>query len=155
LHPLPFSGGPAYAILFWVTYALWIVLETIGSRTKRSRDTSKARDRGSFRLIMLLLWLALGLDFALSFLLPQATILWKRASLFFIGITLMLAGMAFRFYAMSVLGRFFTYDVAIHAGQGHFVQPIVENATAESAVTDTAFLAVHRNEQTEDRKDDP
>jgi hypothetical protein len=38
--------------------------------------------------------------------------------------------------------------------QGHFVQPIVENATAESAVTDTAFLAVHRNEQTEDRKDD-
>jgi protein-S-isoprenylcysteine O-methyltransferase Ste14 len=117
LHPLPFSGGPAYAILFWGTYALWIVLETIGSRTKRSGDPSKARDRGSFRLIMLLLWLALGLDFALSFLLPQATILWKRTSLFFIGITLMLAGMAFRFYAMSVLGRFFTYDVAIHAGQ--------------------------------------
>jgi hypothetical protein len=66
---------------------------------------------------MLLLWLALGLDFALSFLLPQATILWKRTSLFFIGIALMLVGMAFRFYAMSVLGRFFTYDVAIHAGQ--------------------------------------
>ena len=95
LHPLPFSGGPAYAILFWVTYALWIVLETIGSRTKRSRDTSKARDRGSFRLIMLLLWLALGLDFALSVLLPQATILWKRTSLFFIGITLMFAGRPF------------------------------------------------------------
>ena len=117
MHPLPFSGGPAYAILFWVTYALWMVLETIGSRTKRSRDTSKAHDRGSFRLILLLLWLALGLDFALSFLLPQATILWKRTSLFFIGIALMLLGMAFRFYAMSVLGRFFTYDVAIHAGQ--------------------------------------
>jgi hypothetical protein len=32
------------------------------------------------------------LDFALSFLLPQATILWKRTSLFFIGIILMLAG---------------------------------------------------------------
>jgi protein-S-isoprenylcysteine O-methyltransferase Ste14 len=117
LHPLPFSGGPVYAILFWVTYALWMVLETIGCGTKRSRGTSKARDRGSFRLIMLLLWLALGLDFALSFYLPQATILWKRTSLFFIGITLMLAGMVFRFYAMSVLGRFFTYDVAVHAGQ--------------------------------------
>jgi protein-S-isoprenylcysteine O-methyltransferase Ste14 len=104
-------------MLFWGTYALWIVLETIGSSTKRSGDPSKARDRGSFRLIMLLLWLALGLDFALSFLVPQATILWKRTSLFFIGITLMLAGMAFRFYAISVLGRFFTYDVAVHAGQ--------------------------------------
>jgi protein-S-isoprenylcysteine O-methyltransferase Ste14 len=49
------------------------------------------------------------------FLLPQATILWERTSLFFIGI--MLVGMAFRFYAMSVLGRFFTYDVAVHSGQ--------------------------------------
>lgn len=117
LHPLPFSAGPAYAIVFWATYVLWVVLETIGSRIKRSGDGSKTRDRGSYRLIMLLLWLALGLDFALSFLLPQATILWKRTSLFFIGITLMLAGLAFRFYAMSVLGRFFTYDVAVHPGQ--------------------------------------
>jgi len=96
---------------------LWFVLETIASSTKRSRDSSNARDRGSFRLIMLLLWLSLGLDFALSFLLPQATIMWQRTSLFFIGIGLMLAGLALRFYAMSVLGRFFTYDVAVHSGQ--------------------------------------
>jgi len=114
---LPFSGGPAYAILFWATYLLWLVLETIGSRTKRSGDPAKARDRGSFRLLMALLWLALGLAFALSFILPQATILWHRAVVFFVGIALMLAGIAFRFYAMSVLGRFFTYDVAVHAGQ--------------------------------------
>lgn len=114
MHPLPFSGGSAYAILFWATYALWMVLETIGFRTKRSLDTAKARDRGSFRFIMLLLWLALGLDFALSLRLPQA---WQRTAVFFIGIGLMLMGIAFRFYAMSVLGRFFTYDVAVHAGQ--------------------------------------
>lgn len=117
MRPLPFSGGPAYAIVFWATYVLWVVLETIGSRIKRSGDGSKARDRGSFSLLILLLWLALGLDFALSFLLPEATITWKRTSLFFIGITLMLAGMAFRFYAMSILGRFFTYDVAVHPDQ--------------------------------------
>jgi len=76
-----------------------------------------ASDRGSFRLIMILLWVALGLDFALSFLLPQANILWNRTAIFYLGISLMLAGMAFRFYAMSVLGRFFTYDVAVHPGQ--------------------------------------
>ena len=114
---MPFSGGPAYAILFWATYALWIVLETIGFRTKRSLDIAKARDRGSFRFIMLLLWLGLGLDFALSFRLPQATILWKGTALLFVGIAPTLVGMAFRFYAMSVLGRFFTYDVAVRAGQ--------------------------------------
>jgi protein-S-isoprenylcysteine O-methyltransferase Ste14 len=117
LHPLPFSGGPRYAFLFWGTYILWLVLETIGSRTKRSGDRSRASDRGSLRLIMILLWVALGLDFALSFLLPEANILWNRTAIFYLGICLMLAGMAFRFYAMSVLGRFFTYDVAVHPSQ--------------------------------------
>jgi protein-S-isoprenylcysteine O-methyltransferase Ste14 len=117
MRPWPFSGAPAYAIVFWSTYALWIALETIASRTRRSGDRAKARDRGSFRFVVLLTWIGLGLDFSLSFLLPQATILWQRTALFFIGIGLMLAGMAFRFYAMSVLGRFFTYDVAVHAGQ--------------------------------------
>lgn len=34
--------------------------------------------------------------------------------------------------------------------QKQFDQPIVEKATAESAVADTVFLAVHCNEQTED-----
>jgi protein-S-isoprenylcysteine O-methyltransferase len=117
LHPLPFSGGPVYAIVFWTTYILWLVLETIGSRTKRSSDRTKASDRGSYRLLMILLWLALGLAFALPFFLPQATILWHRTAFFFVGIALMLAGMAFRFYAMSLLGRFFTYQVAVHPGQ--------------------------------------
>jgi protein-S-isoprenylcysteine O-methyltransferase Ste14 len=117
LPPLPFSGGPRYAVLFWGTYILWLALETIGSRTKRSGDRSRASDRGSFSLIMILLWVALGSDFALSFLLPQASILWNRTAIFYFGISLMLAGMAFRFYAMSVLGRFFTYDVAVHVGQ--------------------------------------
>lgn len=117
MYPLPFSGGPAYASIFWTTYILWLVLETIGSRTKRSTDPTRASDRGSFRLIMILLWLSVGLDFALSFLLPQATILWHRTAVFFLGIALMLAGLAFRFYSMSLLGRFFTYQVAVHPGQ--------------------------------------
>lgn len=117
MHPLPFSGGPVYAIVFWATYVLWLVLETIGSRTKRSTDPTNTSDRGSFRLLMILLWVAIGLVFALPFFLPQATILWHRSAIFFVGIALMLAGMAFRFYAMSVLGRFFTYQVAVHPGQ--------------------------------------
>jgi protein-S-isoprenylcysteine O-methyltransferase Ste14 len=66
---------------------------------------------------MILLWVALAMGFALCFVLPQANILWSRKAVFLIGISLMLGGMAFRFYAMSLLGRFFTYDVAVHAGQ--------------------------------------
>lgn len=117
MHPLPFSGGPVYALLFGATYAFWLVLEFIGSRTKRSSDRAKARDRGSLRLILVLFWISLILGFWLSFLLPQAAILWNRRLVFFIGIGLMLAGMAFRWYAISILGRFFTFDVAVHPGQ--------------------------------------
>ena len=117
MHPLPLSGGPVYAIVFWATYILWLVLETIGSRTKRSADPTNTRDRGSFRLIMILLWVAIGLVFALPFFLPQATILGHRSAIFFVGVALMLVGMAFRFYTMSLLGRFFTYQVAVHPGQ--------------------------------------
>jgi protein-S-isoprenylcysteine O-methyltransferase Ste14 len=117
LRPLPFSGGPRYASIFWSTYMLWFVLETVASMSKRSGDRTRARDRGSFSLIMILLWVALGSDFALSFVLPQASILWHRTAAFYLGISLMLVGLAFRFYSMSLLGRFFTYDVAVHAGQ--------------------------------------
>jgi protein-S-isoprenylcysteine O-methyltransferase len=66
---------------------------------------------------MILLWLALALAFTLSLDVPQGAIMYKRTSVFFVGIILMLAGLAFRFYAMRVLGRFFTYDVAVQAGQ--------------------------------------
>jgi protein-S-isoprenylcysteine O-methyltransferase Ste14 len=111
------SGVLLYATIFWTTYISWIVLETITSLAKRAGDRSKARDRGSYRLLMILLWVGLALGFALSFLLPQANILWNRTAVFFIGIALMVAGMAFRFYSMSLLGRFFTYQVAVHAGQ--------------------------------------
>jgi len=117
MHPLPFSGGPVYATVFWTTYILWLVLEAIGARTKRSADSANPHDRGSFTLLSFLYWLALGLAFAIPFLLPQATILWHRRAVFFVGIAFMLAGLAFRFYSMSLLGRFFTYQVAVHAGQ--------------------------------------
>jgi protein-S-isoprenylcysteine O-methyltransferase Ste14 len=117
LRPLPFSGEHIYAITFWSAYLLWFALETITSRLRRLRDRSAARDRGSYKLIMGLLWFGLFLDFALAFILPQAAIVWKRPLVFFSGIALMLAGLAFRFYSMSLLGRFFTYHVAVQSGQ--------------------------------------
>ena len=58
----------------------------------------------------------MAIDFSLSFLLPQAEILWRRNSVFSAGILLMLTGIAFRWYSARILGRYFTFDVAIHAG---------------------------------------
>lgn len=117
MHPLPFSGDPLYPIIFWPIYISWLALETVTSMRKRSADRSTGPDRNSYHLLVALLWFALGSAFALAFLLPQATILAHRFAVFFTGIFLMLAGLAFRFYAMSVLGKFFTYQVAVQPGQ--------------------------------------
>lgn len=117
MKPTLFSGATVCAFVLWGTFCWWLAMETIGSRIKRSADNSKARDKGSLTLIKLLLCVALRFDFALSFLLPQAAIVWKRSLLFWIGIILMIVGPGLRLYSMSVLGRFFTYDVALHADQ--------------------------------------
>jgi protein-S-isoprenylcysteine O-methyltransferase len=117
MRPLPFSGGPIYAWSFWCAYVLWVLLETIWSFTKRAGDRSKTRDRGSFPLLLGLLYIAVGLDFCFAFVLPQAAITWHRTAVFWVGIFLMLAGEALRYSAVATLGRFFTFSVAVHAGQ--------------------------------------
>jgi protein-S-isoprenylcysteine O-methyltransferase Ste14 len=57
------------------------------------------------------------MDFLLSLLLPQAAISWKRTWFFLVGICLMLLGSTLRWYSASILGRYFTFDVAIQSGQ--------------------------------------
>jgi len=114
---MPYSGGANYAPIFWATFLLWMILELIASRTKRSGDRSHARDKGSYWLIVALLFIGLTLDFNLSVRFPQAAIVWRRELVFFLGIGLMLAGVAFRWWAIAILGRFFTFDVAVQSGQ--------------------------------------
>jgi protein-S-isoprenylcysteine O-methyltransferase Ste14 len=114
LRPLPFSGGSLYALIFWIVYASWVLPEIIASRVKRSADSSKARDRGSLNLIVALWWGGMAVDFAMCLLLPQAAISWRRNSVFFAGIVLILAGVAFRWYSIAILGKYFTFDVAVH-----------------------------------------
>ncbi len=117
LRPLPFCAGPIFAFIFWGAFTVWILPEVIAWRVKRSADSSKARDQGSLNLIVILWWIGLALDFALSLLLPEASILWKRTSLFFSGVCLMLLGVALRWYSAAILGKYFTFDVAVQGGQ--------------------------------------
>ncbi len=116
MRPLPFSGEP-YALLFWTVFAFWIFMEANASRSKRARRNTKAsaRDRGSLWLIVILFWIGLSLSFSLCYLLPKAAIHGNQPMLFFLGTSLLLAGIAFRWHAMSVLGKFFTVDVAVHS----------------------------------------
>src|SRR5712691_6276932 len=117
LRPSPFSAGPIFAVMFWGAFASWILPEVVAWRVKRSTDSSKAHDQGSLNLIVVLWWIGIAMDFSLSLLLPQAAMSWKRTSLFFVGICLMLLGIVLRWYSAAVLGKYFTFDVAIQSGQ--------------------------------------
>jgi protein-S-isoprenylcysteine O-methyltransferase Ste14 len=112
LRAFAFSEG-SYALVFWCIFALWIILEIIASRTKRSPDSSRTRDHGSLLLIVILWCTGIAADFLLSFFLPQASISAGRRLAFVVGIVLMLCGIALREYSISVLGKYFTFDVAL------------------------------------------
>lgn len=114
LRPLPFSGLPIDAMIFWGVCVLWMLPEIIASIVKRSSGSSKASDRGSLRVIALLWWAGIAAGFAVAFLLPQSAIHWRRTRIFFAGIALMVGGTVFRWYSVAVLGKYFTFDVAIH-----------------------------------------
>jgi protein-S-isoprenylcysteine O-methyltransferase Ste14 len=116
LRPLPFSAEPPYAFVFWCVFALWVTLEIVASRVKRSSDSSRAQDRGSLTLIVILWWSGIAADFLLSFYLPQASISRERQLAFGLGILLMLAGILLRQYSIVVLGKYFTFDVAVQSG---------------------------------------
>ena len=117
MRPLPFIAERAYALLFWSAFALWILPEVVAARARRSGDSARAQDQGSLNLIALLWLFGIALDFGLSFWVPQAAIIWKRVLLFFLGLGLMIGGTAFRWYSASLLGKYFTFDVATHGGQ--------------------------------------
>jgi protein-S-isoprenylcysteine O-methyltransferase Ste14 len=121
LRPLPFSGPPIYATIFWTTYIIWIIPETIASRRKPAKSSSTLKDHNSYLVVLVMLWIGIATDFALSFTLPQAAIRSGRVMFFFIGIGVMYAGMALRLYSMRVLGRYFTFQVAVHTDQ-----PVIE-----------------------------
>jgi protein-S-isoprenylcysteine O-methyltransferase Ste14 len=115
-HSLPLTAGASFALIFWSAFVCWVLPELIAWKVKRSTGSSNARDQGSLNVIAILWWIGIAMGFTLTLYLPQAAISWKQIPLFFVGIGLMLLGVALRWYSVAVLGKYFTFDVAIHSG---------------------------------------
>jgi protein-S-isoprenylcysteine O-methyltransferase Ste14 len=118
MHPLLIYTG-IYAILFWITFSLWWVPEAIGTflQQARAKDQTKVQDRGSYLVVIVLMVVSLGLAFLFANILPLATIIWNQVPVFSLGIVLALTGIAFRWYAIWILGHLFTRNVATHVNQ--------------------------------------
>ena len=116
MRPLPFSGDFIYSVTYWIASASWIGPEIIASVAKRSKTPSNAHDRGSLRLIKLLWAIGIAAAVTIAIWLPQTAMTRQRAGIFWAGICLIFMGTAFRWYSAQVLGKFFTFDVAILDG---------------------------------------
>ncbi len=115
MTPLPLANS-IDRLIFWIAFAIWVAPEWIGAMYQRAHADAQIQDRGSQVVLLAGLWLGIGLNFSLPAYLPAATITWHRTFLFFIGIALMLAGVALRWYAIRALGRYFTREVAVQPG---------------------------------------
>lgn len=116
MQPLLFTNT-GYAIVFWIVYAIWLVPELVGTFIQRARGNAIVQDRGSQGLVIAAVVVGVSLNFSLPGLIPAATITWNRPLLFSIGIAFMLLGVALRWYAIWVLGAYFTRDVAVRPDQ--------------------------------------
>jgi len=107
-----------HLVVFYVALFVCFAPEWLGTFFQKVEKGAVKRDRGSHAW----LFIAMGVGvFAAFFLVnanfPGTTLTWDQPLQFWIGIALMLAGLAFRWYAIRVLGKFFTRTVATRAGQ--------------------------------------
>lgn len=107
-----------YAIVLYVVLVICYLPEWLGSFKQHSERGAVKRDRGSYAFLMVAIFVGIvAAFFIVNIRPPVATIEWNQQVVFWVGIVLMLAGAAFRWYAIRVLGKYFTRDVATRADQ--------------------------------------
>lgn len=91
---------------------IWVASEVLLNSMFRSSQSDKTRaDKRSLRIIWITIMITLPLAHFLSTQVYRP--LSKTSVAYYTGLTLMVAGMVFRFISIYTLGRYFTVDVAI------------------------------------------
>jgi protein-S-isoprenylcysteine O-methyltransferase Ste14 len=118
VQPL-FAHQPVLLSVLLASLLIWRVMEaSVDIRTsKRLRAGARRQDKGSRAVLFVLVTLGILLGTLLAFTIPATAITSARTFLFWLGILLINAGIAFRLYAITVLGAFFTTAVAVAPGQ--------------------------------------
>ena len=91
--------------------------EWVGTFLQNPEKGAERRDRGSYAVLLASMFAGILFAFFTAFGAPVASITWQQPLVFWTGIALMLAGAAFRWYAIKLLGKFFTRSVATRTGQ--------------------------------------
>jgi protein-S-isoprenylcysteine O-methyltransferase Ste14 len=114
--PLVFQS-PLFRTLWWVTLLAVFLPETVMSKRLTSGAGAVKADRGSKMVVILTANFSIVLGYFVASWFPSMAFGRGWREVFFAGLVVLVGGMMFRWYAIRVLGRFFTFDVAISAGQ--------------------------------------
>jgi protein-S-isoprenylcysteine O-methyltransferase Ste14 len=114
-QPLLQSGGTT-AVLFWGLCSIWIGGELL-LRVRSLFQRGARRDRGSSFVLVASIVLGFAIAGAATRSAPGAGIRSGRDAVFAIGLAVLAVGVALRFYAVIVLGRFFTLVVMTRSDQ--------------------------------------
>jgi len=114
MQPL-FVQQPVLQDVLVASLLIWRVMEAIVDiRTlRRLRAGARRQDKGSRAVLICMVTLGILLGAWVAFRVPATAITSARTFLFWLGILLIYAGIAFRLYAIGVLGASFTTTVAV------------------------------------------
>jgi protein-S-isoprenylcysteine O-methyltransferase Ste14 len=122
--PPVYVGEPLARALYQFVIFLWLGSELYHGmgvlvRTARAgKGLGPARqDRLSGPALIAGIGLAVGLGIRAAIFVPRAAITFARPEIFALGLIVALAGIAFRWYAIARLGRFFTTRVMVASDQ--------------------------------------
>ena len=119
-----YSGDPVartlmeLVLLLWLGSELWHGLGVMARTVREGRGIGRSgQDRLSGPVLIAGIGLAVGLGIRAAVFVPEAAIRNFRPEIFGLGLALALAGIAFRWYAIARLGRFFNTRVTVTADQ--------------------------------------
>jgi protein-S-isoprenylcysteine O-methyltransferase Ste14 len=123
MSPL-FAQNPLFQNILLAGYVIWAVTEVILGIMQliRLRAGAQLQDRGSRVVVAVTIGLGIFLCWQLARAVPAPTVTGASVFVFWFGIALVYTGLAFRLYAIAVLGRYFTPSVMVVADQ-----PVVED----------------------------
>src|SRR5258708_3860279 len=108
----------ASVVVFWVVLYVWIGTEVfLASRRRRLPTGATDYDSGSKWWLITSVWASVAIGMWVAFLVPSTAIRSGRIEWFVVGLVLMVAGMALRWYSIRVLGTSFTCEVFTRPGQ--------------------------------------
>lgn len=100
--------------LFIIIWSIWFLSEVFLNRRFRSgKDDRREQDHGTMRIIWITIGIANSLGILFVFLAKWP--ISNNIVLPYIGLGLIIVGIAFRFFSILTLGRHFTVDVTIRA----------------------------------------